>query len=134
MLPAAPSIQPMRLPGEAAPPMILPGQYQPTETYQAAVTSRISEDPALVREAEEAGDDSLVQRDLNNLQVQLANGNMNPRLGNKRTFRNRYYLRQRKKWRQALFRIVGENIEIVGKSSKANEQRVIDRLRELYGR
>ena len=134
MLPAAPSLQPMRLPGEAAPPMTLPGQYEPAETYQTAVTSRIHEDDRLVDEAVDATEDQLIQRDLNNLQEQLGNGNMNPGLGNKRLPGTDIIYARGRNGGRLFFRLVDGNIEIVGKASKENEQRVIDLLREIYGR
>jgi hypothetical protein len=45
---------------------------------------RIKENSTLVREAERSGRDQAAQRSLNNLVEQLASGNPNPVIGNRR--------------------------------------------------
>ena len=59
-------------------------------------------------------------------------GNTNPGKGNGSLSGDIRYLRGQNGGR-VFFRIVGETMEILGKSSKANEQRVIDLVEMLFG-
>jgi RHS repeat-associated protein len=97
------------------------------------VTSRISDDPLLVRAAEKAGKDQGVQNDLDDLVAKYREGNTNPGLGTKTLpDSNIRYLRGRNGGR-VFFRETPDGIEILGKSDKKNEQQVINRLVKLYG-
>jgi hypothetical protein len=94
------------------------------------IVSRIREDPRLVREAEDAG--KSVQRSLDHLVQELSKGNRNPGIGTKHLFKGILEARARDGAR-VYFRIKSEEvIEILAKSSKANQPRVIEILRQLY--
>ena len=94
------------------------------------VVSRIGEDSRLVREAQRAGRSA--QRSLDHLVSELAKGNMNPGTFTKRLFGNVLYARARDGAR-VFFRVAGDQIEILAKAVKVNENRVIRILKELYG-
>ncbi len=64
---------------------------------------------------------------------ELEKGNLNPGLGSKHLVGDVFYLRSRGGAR-LFFQKVGNQIRIVGEATKANENRVISRLMELYGR
>ena len=94
------------------------------------IVSRIREDPRLVREAEEAG--KSVQRSLDRLVEELSKGNRNPGIGTRHLFKGILEARARDGAR-VYFRIKPEEvIEILAKSSKVNQPRVIELLRQLY--
>lgn len=97
------------------------------------VGSRISAHPGLVREAEQATRNPAVQREVNQLVEQFRNGNLNPGLGNRSlNFGGVHEMRGRNGGR-VYFRNVEGGIEILGKSDKSNQGRVISILRGLYG-
>lgn len=74
-----------------------------------------------------------MQGDIDHLVSELARGNLNPGIGSKNLFGNISYART-KSGARVFFRKTGErSIEIVGKSSKHNEDEVIAALRRLYG-
>jgi hypothetical protein len=79
-----------------------------------------------VREAEAAG--KSVQSSLDGLIAKLASRNMNLGIGTKNVFDNVFEARARDGAR-VYFRNNDNGIEILGKSSKANQERVINRLR-----
>ncbi len=93
--------------------------------------SSIHASPRLVKEAEEAG--RSVQSEIDNLTSQLSQGNMNPGIGTKQVFDDIYEARGRAGAR-VYFRQVGDTIEILAKSTKANQGSVITTLRKLYGK
>ena len=94
--------------------------------------SRIK-DSGLIRLAEEATRDQTVQRDMNHLQNELYRGHSSPGLPPKKLFGNVSYLRS-KNGARLFYRPDGHGgHEILGKSSKKNEGKVIDKLEELYG-
>jgi RHS repeat-associated protein len=95
------------------------------------LVSKVSKDKALSKLADEAG--ASVQKGIDKLTSQLANGNLNPGLGSKNLFGSVSYARARDGAR-VFFRQVGNKIEVLAKASKANEQAVIDRLKKLYDR
>jgi len=95
-----------------------------------SVVSRIGSDKTLTKLAEQAG--TSVQKSIDNLTSQLAKGNLNPGLGSKNLFGNISYARS-KDGARVFFTAVGNQITILAKASKANEQAVIDRLKKLYG-
>lgn len=97
------------------------------------IGSRIGAHPGLVREAERATQNPAVQREVNQLVEQFRNGNINPGLGNRSlNFGGVHEMRGRNGGR-VYFRNVEGGIEILGKSDKSNQERVIGILRELYG-
>ncbi len=97
------------------------------------VTSRIHDDPLLVRAAQKAGKDERVQHDLDDLVAKYREGNDNPGIGSKTLpGSNIGYLRGSNGGR-VFFQETSDGIEILGKSDKKNEQQVINRLMKLYG-
>jgi len=93
--------------------------------------SLISRDSRLVKEAEAAARSH--QRSLDALTEQLGKGNLNPGIGSKRLFGDVFEARARDGARVYFRQVSDDVIEILGKSSKANQQRVINILQELYG-
>jgi hypothetical protein len=95
------------------------------------IVYRIKENSALVREAERAGRDQDAQRSLNNLIEQLSLGNQNPGIGTENVFKDVFELRGKNRAR-VYYRKVGTKIEILAKSVKTNQQKVINILKKLY--
>lgn len=87
-------------------------------------------DSRLVREAERLG--SSHQRSVDALTTQLANGNLNPGIGTRRLFGDVFEARARDGAR-VYFQQTGDQISVLAKSTKSNQQRVINILEELYG-
>ena len=98
------------------------------------IVYRIKENPALVREAERMGKDLKAQKDVNNLIEQLSLGNDNPGIGNRRVkgLKNVSEARGRNEGR-VYFREKDGKIEILGKSVKSNQPKVINILKKMYG-
>jgi putative component of toxin-antitoxin plasmid stabilization module len=94
------------------------------------LTSRIHDDSLLVRAAQRSG--KAHQRELDALVKQLGSGNLNPGIGTKQLFNGVFEARARGGAR-VYFRTSGDTVEILAKSDKGNQTRVIDRLQELYG-
>lgn len=96
------------------------------------IVYRIKENPALVREAERMGRDQAAQKDVNNLIEQLSLGNQNPGIGNGRVqgLKNVSEARGRNEGR-VYFREKGGKIEILAKSNKDNQKKVIDILQKM---
>lgn len=98
-----------------------------------SVISSIKKDPRLVKAAEQMGKNKAVQQEADDLIQKFLAGNTNPGLGSKNLFGNISYLRGRDGAR-VFYRMNNGKMEILGKSSKANEQTVINVLKELYGK
>ena len=96
------------------------------------IVYKIKENPALIREAERAGRDQDAQRSINNLVEQLSLGNRNPGIGTENVFKDVYELRGKNRAR-VYYREVDGKIEILGKSVKSNQQKVINILKKMYG-
>jgi len=94
-------------------------------------TSLINSNPGFIQHAEDAG--RSVQRSLDKLTAALGKGNMNPGIGSKHLFNGIMEARARDGAR-VYFRSVGDRVEILAKSSKNNQDQVIDLLRQIYGR
>jgi hypothetical protein len=92
--------------------------------------SSIKNDSSLVKEAQKLN--GRVQDEVNNLVSEYVKGNMNPGLGSKHLFGDIYYLRGRNGGR-VFYRTADGVMDILGKASKANEQKVINILKSLYG-
>ncbi|MBL0028896.1 MAG: hypothetical protein IPO95_07470 [Rhodanobacteraceae bacterium] len=73
-----------------------------------------------------------MQGSLDKLVGELAKGNMNPGLGTKHLFGGIFEARARDGAR-VYFRQLKEGIEVVAKSAKDNQAKVIDKLKDLYG-
>lgn len=121
LLPGGQAVTGARLAGKAA-KAVLP-----------KLPSRLKEVPALAKAAEKAGKDPRVQRDLDHLVEELAKGNKNPGLGNKHLFDGVQEARGRNGGR-VYFRTGENGTEILGKSSKDNQEQVIKLLRDHYGK
>lgn len=95
------------------------------------LTSSISKDSRLVKEAQKMGQNQRIQQESNELINQFITGNTNPGIGNKNLFKDINYLRGRNGAR-VFFRNTSNGIEILAKADKSNEQKVIKILEELY--
>ena len=96
------------------------------------IVYRIKKNPALVREAETMGKDQAAQKDVNNLIEQLSLGNDNPGIGNRRVkgLKNVSEARGRNEGR-VYFRKKDGKIEILAKSNKDNQNKVIGILQKM---
>ena len=96
------------------------------------IVYRIKENPALIREAERMGKDQAAQKDGNNLIEQLSLGNDNPGIGNRRVkgLKNVSEARGRNEGR-VYFREKDGKIEILAKSNKDNQNKVIGILQKM---
>jgi RHS repeat-associated protein len=97
------------------------------------MSSAIGGDSSLVKAAQQAGKNQKVQADLDSLFQQLSRGNMNPGLGSKALSGTDVTYARGRNGGRLFFRNVDGGIQIVGKSDKANESKVIARLNQLYG-
>jgi hypothetical protein len=103
------------------------------------ITSHVDKDPAIVRYAIEATRNQAIQREMNHLQVELSKGNLEAGLGGPGHVKgtNIFYLRGSEGAR-LFYRKTEYGYDVVGKASgtgkKNNEQRVINKLQEVYGR
>jgi hypothetical protein len=96
------------------------------------IVYKIKENPALVREAERMGKDQAAQKDVNNLIEQLSLGNENPGIGNRRVkgLKSVSEARGRNEGR-VYFREKDGKIEILAKSNKDNQNKVIGILQKM---
>ncbi|EJW17261.1 hypothetical protein M5X00_03490 [Paenibacillus alvei] len=97
------------------------------------VRSIINRTPNLVKAAEKMGKDPKVQKEANDLIAKFLAGNKNPglRTGTKNLFKDISYLRGEKGAR-VFFRMEKDEMVILAKANKHNEQTVIDILTDLY--
>lgn len=96
------------------------------------IVYRIKENPALIREAERMGKDQAAQKDGNNLIEQLSLGNDNPGIGNRRVKNLKDVLEARgRNQGRVYFREKDGKIEILAKSNKDNQNKVIDILQKM---
>ena len=96
------------------------------------VRSLIKNNKTLIKEAEKTGADSIVQNEINDLVRKFLSGNPNPGVGTKHLFNGIYELRGRNGGR-AYYRINDGAFEILGKSSKNNQDEVINIINRMYG-
>ena len=92
--------------------------------------SSIKENNALVREANKLS--GRLQDETDDLIFKFMNGNVNPGLGSKNLTRDIFYLRGRNGSR-VFYRMVDGVMDILGKATKANEQKVINLVLETFG-
>ncbi|MEW1689323.1 polymorphic toxin-type HINT domain-containing protein [Streptomyces sp. NPDC091263] len=97
------------------------------------LTSAIHDDPLLVKAAKKAGKNEDAQADLDAMQKRLGEGNMNPGLGNGSLPGTGISYARSRNGARLFFRNTESGVQIVGKSSKANEDAVIARLKRIYG-
>jgi RHS repeat-associated protein len=95
-------------------------------------TSLIKESNTLVKAAQKAGSNEAVQKEINSLVKQFLSGNANPGIGSKHLINDIFYLRGREGGR-IFYRLKDGVFEILGKSSKDNEQQVIDTVTKIFG-
>jgi hypothetical protein len=100
-------------------------------TSKLRVSSLIKNDSRLVNAAQQMGKNKKVQQEADELIQKFISGNTNPGLGTKKIFGNISYLRGRGGER-VFYRMRNGTMEILAKSSKANEQTVINVLKKLY--
>jgi len=93
--------------------------------------NRINENPKLVKEAQKAGKDQKVQKDLDDLTEKLSEGNLNPGIGTKPIGKGISEARSRDGAR-VYFRVIKGEIEILGKSSKTNQDAVIKEILNTF--
>ncbi len=94
------------------------------------ISSEIDANNRLVKEAERAGRSD--QANIDKLTEQLGNGNMNPGTGSKFLF-NGVYEARAESGARVYFRNTPSGVQLLGKSTKANQDTVIGMLRQLYG-
>jgi RHS repeat-associated protein len=98
------------------------------------VRSSVNRDPGLTRFAEEAGKNQDVQRSLDDIVEKLGKGNLSPGTGTRPVFGNILEARAANGAR-VYFRVGRDGgVEVLAKSSKANQPQVIQRLKEIYGK
>ena len=95
------------------------------------ITSRIKENPKLVREAEVTGKSH--QGSINKLVKELSRGNKNPGIGTKSIGRGLSEARARDGAR-VYFKETKQGIEILGKSNKANQTKVLKEVLKTFGK
>ncbi len=96
------------------------------------VSSRVKQDPFLLRVSKDIGKKEKISRDINHLIERLNKGDTNPGLGSKYVLPNILELRGRNGGRVYCKKIEKEKYEILGYSDKANQKRVIAYLTRLY--
>jgi RHS repeat-associated protein len=112
-------------------PFGIPGKPSTTRAFCPPVTSRIKESPRLTREAEQAGKSN--QDGIDRLVEQLRQGNTNPGTGSRPIGDGLSEARGRDGSR-VYFRETPNGIEILGKSNKANQESVINEVKDVFGR
>jgi putative component of toxin-antitoxin plasmid stabilization module len=105
----------------------------PVWVHNWCLSSKIKQSPLLVREAQRSGRNIKVQEDIDRLTAQLRNGNLNPGKGSKPIGSGISEARGQNGGR-VYFRVVGETVEILGKSGKSNQPRVIKEVLRIWGR
>jgi putative component of toxin-antitoxin plasmid stabilization module len=105
----------------------------PGGTGRAAtgIVSRIKDSPKLIRGAEAAGRST--QQSIDALTAQLARGNLNPGIGTRPIGKGISEARARDGARVYFRQGRDGTIEILGKSTKANQQSVIDEVLRVFG-
>ncbi len=114
------------------------GNNNPAKTPRHAIRSVIHDDNLLIKAADKVGKQGVLQREMDHLQEQLVRGNFMAGLGGKTLTGNGNsttdvsYARG-KNGARLFYRTINQEIVIVAKCSKADEDKVIKRLRDLYG-
>jgi len=96
------------------------------------VTNLIKNDVGLFNAAKAMGKDKNLQKEANGLVQKYLGGNKNPGKGTKSLTSSISYLRGNSGSR-VFFRMKGNQMQVLAKSNKANEQKVIDILKKNYG-
>jgi len=98
------------------------------------VSSSIKKNPGLLRLTQETVRDEIVEREMNHLIEQLSKGNFEAGLGHPGHIEDTdvFYLRGRNGAR-LYYRRTGKNqYDVVGKSAKGNQDKVMGQLKKLY--
>ncbi|WP_049722685.1 choice-of-anchor A family protein [Gilvimarinus polysaccharolyticus] len=95
------------------------------------LNSRLKENPRLAKEAQKAAKDQKIQRDLDDLTGKLSEGNLNPGIGTRPIGKGISEARSRDGAR-VYFRVIEGEIQILGKSGKANQDIVIDEILKTF--
>ena len=93
------------------------------------VKSSIKKSDALTKEANKLS--GRAQDEINDLVSSFMKGNKNPGLGSKHLSGDIYYLRGRNGGR-VFYRMVDDTMDILGKATKANEQKVINLVLKIF--
>jgi hypothetical protein len=96
-----------------------------------SLSSSIKEYPSLVRLTKEAVEDRYVQKDMNHLIQELSKGNLQAGSGLKHLPGTPFIYARSGGARLFFQQTGGDSYTIVAKASKKNEQKVIDKLREI---
>ena len=104
---------------------------RPQPQQRVKMTSTMKQHPALAKQASKL--EGAQQASADGLVAQLLGGNMNPGTGSKHLFGGVHEARARNGAR-VYFRTKPGEVEIVGKSTKDNQDRVIDLLRGIFGK
>ena len=110
--------------------MMMAGPVALISKAPSRIISRIKESPRLVREAAASG--RSVQRSIDHLTQELSKGNLNPGIRTKSIGQGISEARARDGAR-VYFRITENGIEILGKSTKANQDAVIREVLKRFG-
>lgn len=95
------------------------------------IVDRTNEVPRLEKQAERSARNQEVKRDIKSLINQAAKGNLNPGIGTEHVFKDVYELRGDNGGR-VYFRKRQGKIEILAKSAKSNQKKVINILKKIY--
>ncbi|OGS71819.1 MAG: hypothetical protein A3G95_02835 [Flavobacteria bacterium RIFCSPLOWO2_12_FULL_31_7] len=97
------------------------------------ISSIVKKDSKILKYAKETfeGND-LLRKEANALVQQISHGNMNPGIGTKGNIGRNIFEARSRGGARVYFRKTSGGIEILGYSSKANQQAVINRLLEVY--
>lgn len=79
------------------------------------------------------GKNPKIQKEADELVAKFLQGNVNPGIGTKNLTRDISYLRG-KEGARVFYRIRSDQMQILAKANKANEQAVIDILYKIYGK
>ncbi|OPH56250.1 hypothetical protein BC351_29160 [Paenibacillus ferrarius] len=79
------------------------------------------------------GKNQMVQKEADELVAKFLSGNTNPGLGTKNLFKDIYYLRGDEGAR-VFYKMANGEMQILAKASKANEDKVIKILTDIYGK
>ncbi|RTE10629.1 RHS repeat-associated core domain-containing protein [Paenibacillus whitsoniae] len=107
--------------------------FSGTIKFVGKAASLIKNEIGLVKAAEKMGKNQMVQKEADELVAKFLSGNTNPGLGTKNLFKDIYYLRGDEGAR-VFYRMANGEMQILAKSSKANEDKVIKILTDIYGR
>ena len=107
------------------------GQSKPATPQSKHVISRINENQGLVRYAERAGKNPILQGKLDALTSQLTKGEISA--PNHQLFGDVWEIKERGEGARVYYRKTAEGFEILAKSNKPDQPQVISILEKMYG-